>query len=142
MREALEAAGAILGTISIAVRSSAAVTLAAGALGLAGGVAAARRRHVYDAVILKVLGASRRRIAATFLLEYGLLGLVTVVIASAIGTLAAWAVLTHVMHLPWKFSFVSLGLVALACLALTLVAGFLGTWHALAQKPAKWLRNQ
>lgn len=142
VREALDTAGTIIAAIAQAVRVSAAVTLAAGALVLAGGMAASRRRHVYDAVVLKVLGATRARIARTFLLEYGILGGVTVLIAAVIGSLAAWAVLTFIMHLPWKFSLLSLLYVAAACLGLTLGAGFFGTWQALRHKPAPWLRNQ
>lgn len=142
VRDALETAGTIIAAIAQAVRISAAVTLLAGALVLAGSVAAARRRHVYDAVVLKVLGAQRKRIARVFLLEYGLLGAVSVLFAAGIGTLSAWAVLRYVMGLQWKFSALSLAGVAVACLLLTLAAGFFGTWQALGQKPARWLRNQ
>ena len=53
------------------------MALVAGVLVLAGAVAAGHHRRVYDAVVLKVLGATRRTVAQTFLLEYGLLGLVT-----------------------------------------------------------------
>ncbi|HYD16861.1 MAG TPA: FtsX-like permease family protein [Patescibacteria group bacterium] len=141
VREALDTAGTVITGIAQAVRIAAAVTLAAGALVLAGGMAASRRRHVYDAVVLKVLGATRARIAKTFVLEYGILGFVTVSIAAVIGTGAAWAVLRFIMHLPWKFSLLSLLYVAAACLALTLGAGFFGTWQALRHKPAPWLRN-
>ena len=55
-----------------AVRVTAVVTLAAGALVLAGAIAASQRRRVYEAVVLKVLGATRRQVAAIFLIEYGL----------------------------------------------------------------------
>src|SRR3546814_17768147 len=56
-----------------------------------------------DLVVLKVLGATRRTIGQTFLLEYGLLGLVTAIIAAAIGTLAAWLVLTEIMRADFVF---------------------------------------
>ena len=139
--EALQTAGVLIDAVAEAVRISAAVTLAAGALVLAGGVAAARRRHVYDAVVLKVLGAERRRILKTFLLEYGILGLITVTIAAALGTLGAFAVIHFIMQLGWKFSILALLKVVALCLAVTLSAGFLGTWQALRQKPAPYLRN-
>ena len=142
VKEALETAGVLIAAVAQAVRISAAVTLLAGALVLAGSVAASRRRHVYDAIVLKVLGANRRRVASVFLLEYGLLGAVSVVIAAGIGTVAAAGVLEYIMNLSWKFSALSLASVAGACLLLTLLAGFFGTWQALGQKPAPWLRNQ
>ncbi|MCE9508336.1 MAG: FtsX-like permease family protein [Alphaproteobacteria bacterium] len=142
VHEALEAAGTIIRAIAQAVSVSAAVTLAAGTLVLSGGIAAARRRHLYDAIILKVLGATRSQILKTFLLEYAILGIVTVGIAAALGTAAAWGVQKHVMNLEWKFSWLALTGVTALCLGITLVAGFLGTWRVLQQKPAPYLRNQ
>ena len=56
------------------VRIVALITLAAGVLVLGGAVAAGHRRRVYDAVVLKVLGATRGAVGAAFLVEYGLLG--------------------------------------------------------------------
>jgi len=142
VRDALDAAQTLIRAIAQAVSISAGVTLAAGTLVLAGGIAAARRRHLYDAIILKVLGATRGRILRTFLLEYGLLGLLTVVIAAVLGTLSAYAVQTYIMDLAWKFSWGALVGVTVLCLIITLTAGFLGTWRALQQKPAPYLRNQ
>lgn len=142
VREALAAAEDLLGTVSLAVRASAALALIAGILVLSGGIAAARKRHIYDAVVLKVLGASRGRIMKSFLLEYGLLGAITVLIASALGTLAAWSVIVFIMDMPWKFSAGAIASVATLCLTITVAAGFFGTSRALAQKPAQHLRNK
>lgn len=142
VKEALDTAQTLVRAISQAVKISAGVSLLAGALVLSGGIAAARRRHLYDAVILKVLGATRLRILKTFLIEYALLGILTVLIAAGLGTIAAWAVQTYIMHLDWKFSGLALVGVTLLCLGMTLLAGFLGTWRALRQKPALYLRNQ
>jgi len=142
VRDVLEAAQTFIRAIAQAAGISAGVTLLAGTLVLAGGIAAARRRHLYDAIILKVLGATRMRILATFLLEYGILGLLTVLIAAGLGTAAAYGVQKFVMDLDWKFNWtVLLGITAL-CLTITLLAGFIGTWRALKQKPAPYLRNQ
>ncbi len=142
VRDALATAGTLLEAVGQAVRISAGVTLLAGILVLAGGVAAARRRHVYDAVILKVLGATRARVLKTFLLEYGILGLITVFIAAFLGTLGAYGVIRFVMELTWKFSWLALAAVIALSLFTTLITGFLGTAAALRQKPAPYLRNQ
>ncbi|MEZ0262064.1 MAG: ABC transporter permease [Alphaproteobacteria bacterium] len=141
LKDALEVAGTIIAAVAQAVRISAGVTLLAGALVLAGGIAAARRRHAYDAVILKVLGASRRRIFTAFLLEYGILSLSAALLASLIGAAAAWGAVKFIMDLPWKFSLLSLLGVATLCITITLLAGFSGTFAALRQKPATYLRN-
>src|SRR3546814_2988474 len=60
VKEALEQVAALIVQIAVAVRAIAAVALVAGVLVLAGAVAAGPHRRVYDAVVLKVLGATRR----------------------------------------------------------------------------------
>ena len=142
VRDALESAAGILETIGVALRSTATVTLLAGLLVLAGAIAAGHRRRVYDAVVLKVLGATRWRVLRAFLLEYGLLGLVTAAIAAALGAIVAWAVLTLAMRSPWTFLPGTAIGTALLCLAVMLLFGFVGTWQAMRQKPAALLRNE
>ena len=142
VRDALESAAGILETIGVALRSTAAVTLLAGLLVLAGAIAAGHRRRVYDAVVLKVLGATRGRVLRAFLLEYGLLGLVTAAIAAVLGAIVAWAVLTLAMGSPWTFLPGTAIGTALLCLAVMLLFGFVGTWRAMRQKPAALLRNE
>ena len=142
VRDALESAAGILETIGVALRSTATVTLLAGLLVLAGAIAAGHRRRVYDAVVLKVLGATRGRVLRAFLLEYGLLGLVTAAIAAVLGAIVAWAVLTLAMGSPWTFLPGTAIGTALLCLAVMLLFGFVGTWRAMRQKPAALLRNE
>ncbi|MGE5766169.1 MAG: ABC transporter permease, partial [Bacteroidota bacterium] len=142
VKEALEQVGALIAQIAIAVRAIAAVALVAGVLVLAGAVAAGHHRRVYDAVVLKVLGATRRTVAQTFLLEYGLLGLVTAAIAAAIGTLAAWLVLTEIMQADFVFLPQAVATTAVLATLITVGFGFAGTWRALGQKAAPLLRNE
>jgi putative ABC transport system permease protein len=142
VRDALDEAQVFVRAIAQAVAISAGVTLLGGVLVLAGGIAASRRRHVYDAVVLKVLGATRRLILRTFLFEYGLLGVLAALLAAVFGTGAAYAVVVGVMHLEWHFSFAALAAVSLISLGVTVLGGFAGTWRALLQNPAPYLRNQ
>ena len=50
------------------------ITLLAAALVLGGALAAGHRHRVYDAVILKTLGATRARLIGAYTIEYLLLG--------------------------------------------------------------------
>ena len=142
VKDVLTDVSKIVADIGIAVRASASVAIIAGILVLAGAIAASHRRRVYDAIVLKVLGATRRRLLVVFALEYGILGVTTAAIASLIGTIAAWAIVSHVMRAEWTFIpeavFWTLGL----SLFLTVASGFVGTWLALGQKPAKYLCNE
>ena len=142
VKDALEGANRILTAVSIAVQATAAVTLVAGTLVLAGAIAAGHARRVRDAVILKVLGATRGRIVKTYLLEYGLLGLATAAIASLVGTVAASAVVVEVMRSDFVLPPGVLALTALLAMGITISFGFVGTWRALGQRPAPMLRNE
>ncbi len=123
------------------IRAAAAIALVAGVLVLASAAAAGHRRRVHDAVVLKVLGASRGRILRAYAIEHGLLGLATAAAAAGIGSLVAWAVVRFVMETEWSFQpGIALATAAGATL-LTLVFGFLGTWRALGEKAAVVLRN-
>ncbi|HEX6841918.1 MAG TPA: FtsX-like permease family protein [Stellaceae bacterium] len=142
VKDALAALSQIVTAIATALRATAAITLAAGTLVLAGAVAAGQRRRVYEAVVLKVLGATRNDITRAFLIEYGILGLATAALAAALGTLAAYLVLTRIMHQDWTFLPGALVSTALIATALTLGIGYAGTWKALGAKAAPFLRNE
>jgi len=142
VREALAAVDRIIGMIGTAVRLTALVTIAAGALVLGGAVAAGHRRRVYDAVVLKVLGATRSAITRAFLIENGITGVLAAVIAGALGTIAAYFLVTRLMKMEWVFLPAPLlSTVAIAAL-LTAALGFAGTWRALGAKPAQFLRTE
>ncbi len=142
VKEVLEGISDILDRLSTAVRGITGLAVLAGGLVLAGAIAATRRRRIYDSVLLKVLGATRREVLATYLIEFGLLGLVTAAVASIIGTAAAWAVIVHVMRAEWTFIPGAVIGTTAACIAITVVAGFIGTWRALGHKAAPVLRNE
>lgn len=142
IKEALDIIHGLLRKIGGAVRSIASITLVAGTLVLAGVIAAGHRRRVYESVVLKVLGATRRDALRAFLLEYGLLAVFTAGIAAVVGTVTAWAVTTKVMVTEWAF-IPSIAAITLAlCTAAILALGYVGTWRALGQKAAPLLRNE
>jgi len=142
VREALAAVDRIIAMIGDAVRLTALVTLAAGTLVLGGAVAAGHHRRVYDAVVLKVLGATRGAITRAFLIEHAVLGALSALVAGTLGTVAAYFLVTRLMKAEWVFLPAPLlWTVALATL-FTLTLGFAGTWRALGIKPAPFLRNE
>ncbi len=142
VRDAIETVGTLIGRIALALQVSALTTLLAGILVLGGAIAAGQRRRIYEAVILKVLGASRFKILQTFAIEFGLLGFVTALIALGVGTLAAWAVVTQILDMEWIFLPVAALITVLASITATLGLGLAGTYRALSQKAAPLLRNE
>ncbi len=142
VRDALEAAAQILAGVGGAVRGTAVLTVLAGIIVLASSLAANRRRRSYESVVFKVLGATRWRLALVFTVEYGVLGLVTGLLAAGVGTLTAWAVVTFLLHMEWVFLTGTLAATLVACVLVTLGVGFLGTWRTLSHSAALFLRNK
>ena len=108
---------------------------------LGGALAAGHRQRRQDAVVLKALGATRRRLLSAFALAYGLLGAATAFFAVIAGSIAAWYVVNQIMG----FEFVVLPAIAvtavLIALAVTIGLGLASTWHILSVKAAPFLRN-
>lgn len=142
VRDALEAANRIIAGIGAAVAGTASITVLAGIIVLAGTIAASRSRRIYDSVMFKVLGATRRQIITAFLMEFGLLGLFTGLIGTAIGTVISWAVIEQIMGMKWIFLPVEAITTVVAAVAFTTLAGFFGTWKALGEKASRHLRNE
>jgi putative ABC transport system permease protein len=108
---------------------------------LGGALAAGHRHRVYDAVILKTLGATRRHLISAYSIEYLLVGSATALFGMLAGSLAAWLIVAQLMHLsftwlPWP----ALAAAATAVMV-TVALGLAGTYVALGQKPAPVLRN-
>ncbi len=141
VREALEAAAQILNGIGMAVRSISSITLLVGSLVLAGAIAAGRQQRIYDAIIFKVLGATRWIIIKTLIYEFCILGFLTSFCSIVLGTLVGWTVVKYLMELNWQFSLQSILMSVIICLTITIIAGLAGTWSALSQKAASQLRN-
>ena len=141
VKEALDAINAIVADLALAIRGASLVTLIASVLVLAGALAASHHNRVYDAVILKTLGATRGRLVLAYGLEYAILGIVTAVVATAAGGVAAAYVVTNVMRFRFEFDPSAAAFAVGVAIVLTVTFGLVGTWRALGEKPARILRN-
>jgi putative ABC transport system permease protein len=141
VREALETIGSVVSNLVLAIRGASAVTLISAILVLGGALAAGHRHRVYDAVILKTLGATRARLLGAYALEYLLIGFATAVFGVIAGSVAAWLIVTRLMTLSFIWQAGSAAGVVLAALIVTVGLGLAGTLLALNQKPATVLRN-
>ena len=143
VKDALDALNDVVSQLVMAIRGASSIALIASLLVLAGALAAGHRARLYDAVVLKTLGATRAR----------LLGGLRPRIRrsrrspprSSASSPAALAALSHrdagdehAVHArprrarsppPPSPSLVAVGL------------GLAGTWRILGQKPAPYLRN-
>ena len=133
---------AIIGKLAAALAAAGSVTLGAGALVLAGAVAAGQRRRLEDAVVLKTLGATRAQIQAAWLVEFGLIGAAAGAIAVVLGVAASFAMMRLALHAPWRFL---PGIVAISiggCVALMVGFGWVGTAGVTRRRAAGFLRER
>jgi putative ABC transport system permease protein len=141
VREALETIGSVVTNLVLAIRGASAITLISAVLVLGGALAAGHRHRVYDAVILKTLGATRGRLLGAYALEYLLIGFATAVFGVIAGSIAAWLIVTRLMTLSFVWQAGSAAGVVASALIVTVGLGLSGTLLALNQKPAAVLRN-
>ena len=142
LREMLQTFQAIVNNVTLAVTVVGALVLLSGALILIGAVSMTKFRRIYEAAILKTLGASGRLIAAMLLLEYGVLG----AIAGTIGALGAivlsWAIATHALEFPWQWTAsITFGGIALTA-SFVAAVGVLASLDVLRHKPLATLRAE
>ena len=139
--EALNQAAEILGQLSIAVNIVGGLAVINGLLVLAGTMAAGRKQREADAVVNKVLGATRTNVVRVFALEYALLGVFAAALATVVGIAGAYAMI-RVAGMDVGFGVdpvLILGVLAGSVL-LTIVTGAATTWSALSTRPAQYLR--
>ncbi|WP_422041333.1 ABC transporter permease [Roseibium sp.] len=141
VKDAIAQVNDLVAQLAWAIRGASSITLIASVLVLAGALAAGHRNRIYDAVILKTIGATRPRLILAYGLEYAILGLTTAVFALVAGGVAAWFVITRIMEGTFVLMPVTAAGAALVALVLTVGFGLIGTWRILGEKPAPVLRN-
>lgn len=130
----------LLAQVGLATLAAASVAVLAGLAVLLGAIAAARAQRMYDTVVLRVLGASRRQVLTLALAEYGALAAVLAGVALAIGLGAAWFVVTQMFEFEWLPNWAAVLGVLGAGLALVVTFAVAGALPLLRAKPAQALR--
>ncbi|MGB3408106.1 MAG: FtsX-like permease family protein, partial [Jannaschia sp.] len=142
VRDAIDLVTEALTALAAATSWGAGATLLTGFVVLIGAAAAGERGRVFEAAVLKTLGATRATILTSFAIRSALLGAAAGVVAIAGGALAGWGVLTFVMEAPYAFEWVSATAIILGGAFATLLAGLAFAWRPLAARPARILRSQ
>jgi putative ABC transport system permease protein len=141
VREALETANGLVQQLAGGIRAASFVTLLTGLLVLAGALAAGHRHRLFDAVVLKVMGATKGQVMMTYLIEFAALGAGAGFVAAIVGTIAAWAVATFLMESTFVPSMSTLVAVVLGGAIAAMALGIAATWTALSTPAARTLRT-
>ena len=142
LREILATFQSIVNNVTLAVTVVGGLVLFSGALILVGAVSMTKFKRVYEAAILKTLGASSRLITTMLVVEYGVLG----AIAGTVGALGAivlsWAVARYALDLPWEAA-PALTVIGIVATALFVAAvGVAASLDVLRHKPLATLRAE
>src|SRR5690606_20694718 len=118
-----------------------AVAVSSGLLVLAGALASRRRQREEEAVIAKVLGATRAELVQTYLVEYGVVGLISALVATGLGVLGAWLFATRILETRFTIDpGLLLAVVGIAVVTTTAV-GAATMWSTLSVSPGERLRE-
>ena len=141
VRQAVKTVEEVLALLGNAIKLTAAVTLLSGLAVLAGSVATSEAQRISDSITLKVLGARRVDIILSWLFEYALLGILTALVASVIGSAVSWALIVlfldseFILNLPLILSTAFIGA------GFTTLLGLIGAMRSLSFRPAPFLRE-
>ena len=132
----------VLDKVVLAVRFMALFSLAAGALVLAGAVAASRYQRVREGALLRTLGARRSQLVRILLAEYAVLGALAAGAAILLSTLAGWAVMRFVFDGAFALPGPALLGLLLSVLGLTIAVGLSGSTEVWRRPPLEVLRAE
>ncbi len=134
--------GRILSNITLAVSFIGGFVFLSGALILVGSIAMTKFQRVYEAAVLKTLGAKRRMLLTIMLVEYGLLGLVAGLVGAAAANGLSYAVARYVFEVSWAFAPALNAAGVAATVLLVCAVGALSSLDVLTRKPLGILRAQ
>ena len=140
--QALETVRSVVIQITYVIQFLAAFSIFAGVIILASSIAGTRYRRIREVVVLKTLGATRRRIAAVFSIEFAVLGLVAGVVGVLFANIIARVILTRAMmvtyHVQWGWAATAL----VGTAGLTVATGWMASHRILGRKPLEVLREE
>jgi len=142
VREVLASVQGVLDNVTLAISIVGGIALFGGALILIGAVAMTKFQRVYEAAILRTLGASSRTLAAMLAGEYTTLGLLAGIIGSAGALALSWAVCRFVFEIDWEPATGVLLAGAAVTTILVAVIGVVASGDVLRKKPLATLRAE
>ncbi len=142
IRDVLDSVARVVDRISLVIRFMAGLSMLVGSVVLAGALAATRFRRIYEAMILKAVGATRGTVAGAFAVEFALLGAVAGVIGAGLAVALAWGAGYWILDVKWLFQPAALAWGIAATMTGTILVGFLSTYRILGQKPLPVLRRE
>ncbi|MEP6715870.1 MAG: FtsX-like permease family protein [Terriglobia bacterium] len=142
MADILDTIQSIVDQISLVVQFISLFSILAGVVILASSVAGTRFRRVREVVILKTLGATRRRIGQIFSVEFFVIGTVAGLMGGLLAGGFAWLVLNGLLKATTSPDVVPMLVAVGGTAALAMATGWAASFRTLGQKPLEILRDE
>jgi putative ABC transport system permease protein len=132
----------VVDQIALVIRFISLFTILAGVIILASSVAGTRFRRIREVVILKTLGATRRRVGSIFSVEFLILGLVAGLMGSLLATGFSSLLLKRFFEGQFRFEPLPNLLAIVLTAVIANAAGWLASFRILGRKPLEVLREE
>ena len=132
----------VVDRITLVIRFISVFTILAGAIMVASSVAGTRFRRIREVVILKTLGATRRRIAWVFSVEFLALGVVSGVMGSLLASGFAAVALKRLLEIEFHLDLATNALAVVLAALVAAGAGWAASFRILGRKPLEILREE
>lgn len=140
-REVIATVIGVVHAVGFVIRALSGLTIAAGLIVLLGAVAADYARKLKDAMIMKAIGASRRRILTAHLIEYAVLGAGPALAAAAFGVAGSWFIVARRMQIDWRPAPAVLAAIVIGAVVAILAIGAVAALRTLNARPWPVLRS-
>ena len=113
IEESYKAINSILNLLIIIINSIALITLFSGIIVLSGIIDVGKKDKLYEVAILKILGATPRRVAYLWFKEYFIIGLISSVVSLIIGFFVSYILLNYVFNIEINVDYKTIFVLAL-----------------------------
>ena len=141
IEESYKSIKSILNLLIIIINSIALVTLFSGIIVLAGIIDVGKKDKLYEVAILKILGATPKRIAYLWFKEYFIIGLISSVVSLIIGFIVSYVLLNYIFNIAVYCDFKMIFVLSLLVPFLITTFSLLRMIGLITSKPLVVLRS-
>lgn len=142
LTQILKTVDEVLTKISFVIRFMAMFSILTGLMVLISSVVLSRYQRVRESVLLRTLGANRRKILLINGLEYFWLGSFATVVGLGLATLSAWLLAQFVFRIPFRIDILPLLAPPLSIIVLVVIIGLLSSRKIVSTSPLEILRAE
>jgi putative ABC transport system permease protein len=139
--ETLEQITKALSQLSLAATAVGGIAVGNGFLVLLSSLATGRQQRRADALITKVLGASRAEVVSTYALQYFIVAVFAAILATLLGLAAAWSLTMALLDVDFAVNAWILSIVNFSAVAIVAILGAVTILSAFRRAPARLLRE-